>query len=139
MRLVRDYMTSHVHTLHHETVVCDVEKVFVKSNISGAPLVDDSETVVGFVSKSDISRFDSTGDDPFYARAYEIANPRVITVESSASIEVAAQLMLNEHVHHLVVMDGQTIVGMLSAFDFVKMVAKASGDDPENATNNRAE
>jgi len=131
MRLVRDYMTSQIQTLHHETVVCDVEKAFLKSNISGAPLVDDSESVVGFVSKSDISRFDSTGDDPFYTRAYEIANPRVITVESSESIEVAAQRMLNEHVHHLVVMDGQTIAGMLSAFDFVRLVANASGDNPE--------
>lgn len=131
MRLVRDHMTSQIQTLHHETVVCDVEKTFLKSNISGAPLVDDSESVVGFVSKSDISRFDSTGDDPFYARACEIANPRVITVESSESIEVAAQRMLNEHVHHLVVMDGQTIAGMLSAFDFVRLVANASGDNPE--------
>jgi CBS domain-containing protein len=131
MRLVRDYMTSQVESLHHETVICDVEKAFLKSSISGAPLVDDSGKMVGFISKSDISRFDSTGDDPFYTRAYEIANPRVITVESSAPIEAAAQLMLNEHIHHLVVMDGQTIVGILSAFDFVRLVANASGDNPE--------
>jgi len=126
MQCVSDIMTSTVHTLSRDTVICDVEKAFLSNSISGAPLVDDSGTVVGFISKSDISRFDSTGDDPFYARAYEIANPKVITTEPSASIEEAAQLMLHEHVHHLVVMDGQKIIGVLSAFDFVRLAASAS-------------
>jgi CBS domain-containing protein len=129
MQLVRDIMTSIVRTVHRDTVISDVEIVFLTNKISGAPLVDDTGTMVGFISKSDISRFDSTGDDPFYARAYEIANPKVITTEPSASIERAAQLMLHEHVHHLVVMEGQSVVGVLSAFDFVRVVAAASGDN----------
>jgi CBS domain-containing protein len=131
MKLVGDIMTSTVRTLHRDTVISEVEKAFLTNNISGAPLVDDSGTAVGFISKSDISRFDSTGDDPFYARAHEIANPNLIATEPSASIEQAAQLMLHEHVHHLVVMDGQTIVGVLSAFDFVRLVASRLGDNPE--------
>ena len=128
MQLVRDIMTSTVQTLHPDAVISDVEKVFLINKISGAPLVDDKGTAVGFISKSDISRFDSTGDDPFYARAHEIANPKLIATEPSASIAQAAQLMLSEHVHHLVVMDGQDIVGVLSAFDFLKVVASAPGD-----------
>ena len=129
MQLVRDIMTSTVRTLHPDTVISDVEKVFLTNKIGGAPLVDDKGTAVGFISKSDISRFDSTGDDPFYARAHEIANPKVIATEPSASIVQAAQLMLHERVHHPVVMDGQDIVGVLSAFDFLKVVASTSGDD----------
>jgi CBS domain-containing protein len=125
MRLVRDIMATNVQTLHRATVISEVEKVFLTHNISGAPLMDDTGTAVGFISKSDISRFDSTGDDPFYARAYEIANPKLIATEPSASVEEAAQLMLDEHVHHLVVLDGQKMVGVLSAFDFVRLVASA--------------
>ena len=131
MQLVRDIMTSTVRTLHRDTIVSDVEKAFLANKISGAPLVGESGSMVGFISKSDISRFDSTGDDPFYARAHEIANPKVITTGPSESIAQAAQLMLQEHVHHLVVMDGQNIVGVLSAFDFVRVVATASGDHPK--------
>jgi CBS domain-containing protein len=125
MRLVRDIMATNVQTLHRNTVISEVEKVFLTHNIGGAPIMDDTGTAVGFISKSDISRFDSTGDDPFYARAYEIANPKLIATEPSASVEEAAQLMLDEHVHHLVVLDGQKIVGVLSAFDFVRLVATA--------------
>ncbi|MCP4979450.1 MAG: CBS domain-containing protein [Gammaproteobacteria bacterium] len=129
MRLVRDIMTAAVRTLHRDTIISEVESEFRANGISGAPLVDESGCLVGFISKSDISRFDSTGDDPFYARAHEIANPKVITTKPSDSIEQAAQLMLREYVHHLVVMDRAAIVGVLSAFDFVKLAASASGDD----------
>jgi CBS domain-containing protein len=130
MQLVRDIMTSTVRTLHRDTIVSDVEKAFLANKISGAPLVDGSGSMVGFISKSDISCFDSTGDDPFYSRAHEIANPKVIATEPSESITQAAQLMPHEHVHHLVVMDGQNIVGVLSAFDFVRVVATTFGDLP---------
>jgi len=131
MNLVRDIMTTTVRTLHRDTVIVDVEKAFQTHAIGGAPIVDDSGEAVGFITKSDISRFDATGDDPFYARAYEVANPRVLVTDPLASIEQAAQLMLSEYVHHLLVMDGSTIVGVLSAFDFVKLIARVGRKNPE--------
>jgi CBS domain-containing protein len=122
-------MTTTVRTIHHDTIIGEVEGIFVTYQISGAPLVDDLGKLVGFVSKSDITRFDSTGDDPNYARVYEIANPKVITIESSASLEEAAQKMLHAHMHHLVVMDETTMVGVLSAFDFVKLVVTNASEE----------
>ena len=129
MRTVSDVMTAVVRTMHRDTIVGEVEGIFVNDKISGAPLIDDSDSLVGFVSKSDITRFDATGDDPNYARVYEIANPNVITIGSADSIVVAAQKMLDEQVHHLVVVEEDDMVGMLSAFDFVKLVATGACDD----------
>jgi CBS domain-containing protein len=129
MRAVRDIMTTTVQTMHRDTVISEVEGIFVTHKISGAPLVDDLGKLVGFVSTTDITRFDSTGDDPFYARVHEIASPKVITVEPGASIEDAAQKMLDEHVHHIVVMEGGTMVGLLSTFDFVKLVVSHLSED----------
>lgn len=123
MQLVSEIMSTVVRTIHRDTIVCDLEELFVTHEISGAPIVDDSGNLVGFVSKSDVTRFDSSGDDPNYARVYEIASPRVIVISPTTSIESAAQKMLNEHVHHLVVMEGETLVGILSSFDFVRYVA----------------
>ncbi len=132
MRVVRDIMTTGIRTMHRDTIVSEVEGIFVKRKISGAPLIDDSGRLVGFVSKSDITRFDATGDDPGYARVHEIANPNVITISPAASIEEAAQKMLEAQVHHLVVVEEEAMVGMLSAFDFVKHVALASRDGSQN-------
>ncbi len=123
MQMVRDIMSTTVRTISRDAIICDLEEIFVSHEISGAPLVDDSGNLAGFVSKSDVTRFDSSGEDPNYARVYEIASPTVITISPTASIEAAARKMLDEHVHHLVVIESDTLVGILSSFDFVRVVA----------------
>ncbi|MCP4432841.1 MAG: CBS domain-containing protein [Gammaproteobacteria bacterium] len=127
MQSVSEIMSTVVRTIHRDTIICDLEAIFIRYKISGAPLVDDSGKLAGFVSKSDVSRFDSTGEDPNYARVYEIACPVVIATTPSTSIESAAQKMLEAHVHHLVVMEDEHLVGVLSSFDYVKFVAQGSG------------
>ncbi len=129
MQTVHDIMTTAVWAVHRDTVVREVEGIFVTHKISGAPLIDDLGNLVGFVSKSDITRFNVTGDDPNHTRVHEIASPKVITTAPTASIEDAAQNMIHEYVHHLVVIEEETMVGMLSAFDFVKLVAKNASED----------
>lgn len=130
-------MTPAVEALHRDQSIGEAERVFVTQNISGVPVKDDIGDLVGFVSKTDIIRFDSIGEDPTYTRLHEIANPKVFTIESSEPINVAAQKMLQDHVHHLVVMEGDSMVGVLSAFDFVRIAAEFSANDvDEDITEN---
>ena len=124
MLTVENIMTKNVTSINHSTLISEVEGLFVTHNISGAPIVDNLNQLVGFVSKSDITRFDSLGEDSSYARVSEIANPNVITIPSTATLENAAQLMLKKHTHHLVVIDNYKIVGVLSSLDFVMLIAK---------------
>ena len=133
MRMVSEIMTPTVKAIHKDEPIREAERVFITENISGAPLMDDTGTLVGYVSKTDIIHFSFIGEDPTYTRLYEIANPKVVTVEASMLINEAAQKMLQEQVHHLVVIEGESMVGALSAFDFVRLaaefVAKEEGED----------
>ncbi len=121
MRRVSDIMSPTVNTIHRDKLVCEVEGFFVANDISGAPLVDDDGKMIGVITKSDVNRFNFTDGDPSYARAYEIATPNVITVSASAPVREAAHQILDAHVHHLIVVDGSDMIGMLSTFDFVKL------------------
>lgn len=120
-------MTTAVRTMRSDTYIRDVESVFATGHISAAPLTDDTGEIVGFVSKSDVTRFDSTGEDPSYARVSEIATLIVISTDVGASIQEAARKMLSEDVHHLVVLEDGEVVGILSSYDFVKLAASESG------------
>lgn len=113
--------------MHRDASVCEVESLFVEHKIGGAPLVDDLGRLIGFVSKSDVIRFDANDDDPNCARASEFGSPKVISIEPSATVEEAAQKMVLERVDHLIVMEYETMVGILSQFDFVKVVAEDPG------------
>lgn len=129
--MVREIMAPAVKAIHRDELIREAERIFITQNISGAPIKDDSGNLVGFVSKTDIIRFNSSGEDPTYAKLYEIANPKVFTIDASVLINEAAQNMLQGHIHHLVVMDGETMVGVLSAFDFVRLAAEFVGKDEE--------
>jgi len=119
-------MSPVVCTIPRATLVCEVEGILVAKRISGAPLVDNAGKVVGIISKSDIVRFDFTGGNPAEAAAWEIASPSVITVPPSCTLTAAAQLMLEKHIHRLLVSHDGEIVGLVSALDFVRLVAQGT-------------
>ncbi len=126
MRTVGEIMTPVVQAIHQDKSILEAEGVFITQNISGAPVKDDLGDIIGFVSKTDIIRFDSTGEDPAYARVSEIASPNVVTINITLPINEAAQKMLQHHIHHLVVMEGESMVGVLSAFDYVRLAADSN-------------
>jgi len=46
--------------------------------------------------------------------------------------------MLQEHIHHLVVMEGESMVGVLSALDYVRITAEfVANDEEEDITENK--
>lgn len=63
MRMVSEIMIPDVQAIHRDEAIREAERVFITENISGAPIKDDEGLLVGFVSKTDIIRFNSTGED----------------------------------------------------------------------------
>jgi CBS domain-containing protein len=56
----------------------------------------------------------------------EIMSRRLITVAVDVSVSAAAQRMLDERVHRVVVVEGDRLVGIVSAFDILREVAGRS-------------
>ena len=123
MQNILDIMTESVLTIHRDKLICEAEGILDAENIGGAPVVDDSGKIVGIISNTDIVHFDFTGGDPNVARVWEIANPRTVSIDVSESPKEAARKMLDEHVDRLIVVDGTAVVGILSSFDFLEIVA----------------
>ena len=54
----------------------------------------------------------------------EIMSRELVTVSSGTALPEAARLMLDHHIHRVLVVDGDDLVGVVSAFDFVRVVAE---------------
>jgi len=54
----------------------------------------------------------------------EIMSRDLVTVPSDAPLDEAARRMLEREVHRVLAVDGDDLVGILSAFDLVKLVAE---------------
>ena len=96
--------------------------------VSGLPVIDGNGVVVGVVSQTDILHARATeslwGVWPGLAVRHLMTHPPV-TVTASVSVERAARLMEERHIHRLVVTaaDGETPIGVLSVSDLVRSMA----------------
>ena len=132
MRQVRDLMSTPIVTIDETQAVKTLESLFSSRGVSGAPVLDAGGRLVGFVTKSDVSRSQAISGqgqpvkgipDGDSMTVGEIAQSEVLTVDASAFLSEAARQMLDADVHHLVVTDGDEMVGILSSMDFVELAA----------------
>ena len=119
---VSDIMTENVVTVNENKYVSEAQAALIQNNISGAPVVDDSGNLIGFISKTDITHFHSIGGDIDYAKVGEIASSRLFCIASTESVLKAAQMLIENHVHHLIVTQEGQIAGIVSALDLVKVL-----------------
>jgi CBS domain-containing protein len=117
-------MQKPVYTCSLPTDVGRVRDLMTLKQCHAIPLVevDDQKNVRirGIVTSDDLV---GVYDDNVDIR--QVMNTKVQTVTPGTDAREAAQLMLKHLIHHLVVMEAEQIVGIISSLDFVKLVAKA--------------
>jgi len=126
---VADIMQTQVRTIHLDQMVSEAIAIMADSHVSGLPVVDENERVVGVISTSDIlqAEAESAGSD---RRALiddtpvrDLMTPRPLMVAPSASIREVAQQMLYGEVHRLFVEEDGRMVGIVSQTDLVRAIA----------------
>jgi len=148
-------MTTNVVTVTPDVGVETLTSLFLERGFSGAPVIDDSGRAVGIVSKTDLLResFEradgTTEDEPASINrggiemplgrgmhtqrgtgitARDVMTPLAFTLPESASVARASALMAHEGVHRVpVVTEAGKVVGILSAMDVLRWVARMEG------------
>ena len=116
-------MSSPVKAAEGTMSVGEIRELMQRNEIHCIPIiyqVDNGVEIRGIISTSDLcSQMD---DNVPLEEAVRFS--RVFVVSPKASAKSTADMMLKHHVHHIVVMDDGKLVGMVSALDFVKLVAE---------------
>ena len=114
---VRDLMVENVITARPHQTVNHVRSVLERNHIHALPVVDSEGTAVGIVSASDLVA-DVKGGSPISS----VMSEKVYVVAEYDGVHVAARIMRNHDIHRVVVTREQKVVGILSAFDLLKLV-----------------
>lgn len=110
-------MTPDVEVAGPNDLVGEVRQRMLDGGIGALPVVDGGGSLVGIVTANDLVE-----EHPAQLAISEVMSDRVLTVPRYDGVHIAARIMRNHKVHHVVVTDGHDIAGMVSSFDLLRLV-----------------
>lgn len=113
-RIVRELMSSPVHTLRHDARLGELEETLAQWRHTGAPVMRDGK-MVGIVSQRDVERAAKAGDLELPASSWMTAPARTIGPE--ASLDEALALMIKHDIGRLPVVDEGRLIGIVTRSD----------------------
>lgn len=145
-------MNPGILTVTDDMTVRELAAFLTDHEISGAPVEDADGRLIGVVSTTDLARAafengsaDSSEEHPFYRswadagldvddleelhieeeglQVRDIMTPTVFAVEADAPVSHVARSMLDGHLHRLLVVDAEKVVGIVSTSDVLKLLA----------------
>lgn len=118
-------MTERVTAVSPTTPLLAIAATLVAEKIGGVPVVDRHDAVVGFVSEVDLVHA-LLRDHPEDTQAREIMSQPVATIDEFATTEDVIEVLRRQHVHHLPVVRGGKLVGIISPADVLRFYLERS-------------
>ena len=127
-KLVRDVMHRGVITCGADEPVLDVARRLREYAINAIFVLDHSGRAEGVISQTDLARAYVQGGWE-HRTADEIMTPEVVTISGEIPLNVATQIMIDKHIHRLLIVQGGLTpnrpVGVLSLSDVVREMASS--------------
>lgn len=145
-----DVMRKEVLSLMNDSTLREAWNLFRTHQISGAPVVNRHNELVGVLSQHDLARqalnkplggfekssyyyllptsgeslipLEEPKDEVASARVEKAMNPYVVTVSPDDSVATVVKTMKSHHVHRVIVTQGKKIVGLISTFDLLDLI-----------------
>jgi len=133
--LARDVMSHPAMTVHTSTSCTAAAQLLVENGFTAAPVIDDDDRLVGIITEADLMRGrvppDPRRRDPYQTARYGRRPPSTVaaamttpveSVTPGADIADAARIMLDEHLRCLPIVDGLTVVGVITRRDLLRAI-----------------
>lgn len=146
----KDIMTTNVIAVKSDITVGELSNILLKNKISGVPVVNKEDKLIGIVTEADIIKDNVKIQFPFYfdplmvsayivdfekynenvkdylnTKVEDIMNQRVKTASPQTSINEIANIMANSKVNRVpIIDDDRKVVGIVTRADIIKSMIK---------------
>ena len=112
----RDVMTTKVIAVKEDQTRQQAARLLSQHRISGLPVVNDENAVVGVVTEYDVigGQGEMVGD---------IMTRSVISVAPDTDVEEVSHILVHDHIKRLLVLDRGRLIGIVSRADLVRVIA----------------
>jgi len=135
---VRDYMTTNLITFKPEQTVQEVVESLIKYKISGGPVVNDRQELVGIISEGDCLK--QLSESRYYNMPLEHDNVEmrmvkdVETIDGNMDVFDAANKFLNSKRRRFPIVENGKLVGQISQKDILKAALQLKGENWNSTT-----
>lgn len=120
-QVLQEKVETTVFTIRPESSVFEAISLMAEKGV-GALVVTSQNQVVGIISERDYTRkvilMERTSKQTAVS---EIMTAKVLTTTKSTSVEECLSLMTERHLRHLPVLENETLIGLISIGDLVKV------------------
>ena len=131
--LVSDYMTTKLITFKPQNSIHDVISMLIKYKISGAPVVNDDNELIGIISETDCIKHIS--ESKYYNMPMDNSHTveknmvsEVETIDKNMNIFDAANKFIGSGRRRFPVVEGGKLIGQISQKDILKAALKMKGN-----------
>ena len=118
---IKDIMSEEVTTIEADSSVEQCETMMINTNRRCVPVVDDSGICVGVLSHSDILRVRNSKQDVAKVQVMDIMSRHVISVSPHCSVDDCMELMIENGIHHVLVLTNKRVSGIVSVIDIIQV------------------
>ena len=139
-----DIMTKDVITAKNETTIEELARLLIDHKISGVPVIDDDNKMIGIVTENDLIKKNKRFHIPTIVRLFdayflldsgkvedeikkmvattvgEIYTKKVLSISEDTTLEDIATIMAEKHIHLLPVLRSDEVVGIVGKADVVR-------------------
>ncbi|MFM9413106.1 CBS domain-containing protein [Peptococcus simiae] len=145
---IRNIMETDVYTVNEKDTIADVLRVLVDKKTSGLPIIDDNQSIVGFISDGDIMKyiakqdpriidmtsfitvwydiesFDQKLEDLLKINVMELATTKAITVNEDEAIDDVARILGKKKIKKVPVEADGKLVGVISRSNIIRYIVQ---------------
>ena len=126
MKTVQDIMTKDVWSVRSDWSLEALSQFFFDKHVSGAPVVDHNDTLLGVVSITDLARSSTISPTAEHeTHDYYLdtrMTPMIFEVEEDTNVDEAANMMLKGRIHRVFVTRDKKVVGVVTTMDMLKVI-----------------
>ena len=131
MTTARDIMSKKIITIETSSSVVEIAKIMNKNNISCIVLTE-NEKPCGIITERDyLSKIIAQNKEASDLSPTQIMSSPFTTVSAVALVDDVAQTMLENEIRHVVVMDKDHPIGIITITDFLKHINSIVTDSDE--------
>jgi len=122
---VDQIMSRPVETVNPTTTLGDAAETMIRHDVGAVIVVDDSDGFEGILTATDFVLLAMEGSTASDVTVAESMRTDVVTTQRTEPASDVVDAMLEELIHHVPVVDGNEVVGMVTTFDLAAYLGRS--------------